>query len=206
MNKIVTWDIFAKQEQLTLSQLKQFKKYTAMLVEANEKFNITAILDESKIISHHFVDSLRLGDFYEINKNTVLCDVGTGGGFPGLPLKIKYPDIHLFLIEVNKKKASFLQSVIDELGLENCTVITSDWRTFIRETKHPINIFCARASLQPEQLLKMFKPACHYAGQTLVYWAAEYWKPMLREKSFIVQDHEYSIENKKRRLIFFKKP
>lgn len=103
---------------LTENQYEQFQKYFELLVEWNEKMNLTAITDESGVALKHFADSLSLLNFVDIPQNSTLADVGTGAGFPGVVLKIARPDIKLTLIDSLKKRLVFLGEVCAQLGIE----------------------------------------------------------------------------------------
>lgn len=200
------WSGFAQDEKLTQEQLDQFKKYEELLREWNELFNLTAITTTPKIITHHFQDSLRIADFIPMQTISMIADVGSGAGFPGIPLKIKFPHLKVLLIEVTHKKIEFLHHVIKGLGLENIEVTPHDWRTFLRTTHYAIDLFVARASLQPGELMRLFKPGCVYNNSTLIYWSSQEWQPTDQEKLFIQEEKEYLIDDKKRRYIIFKKP
>lgn len=103
---------------LTENQYEQFQKYFELLVEWNEKMNLTAITDESGVALKHFADSLSLLNFVDIPQNSSLADVGTGAGFPGVVLKIARPDIKLTLIDSLNKRLVFLGEVCTQLGIE----------------------------------------------------------------------------------------
>lgn len=103
---------------LTENQYEQFQKYFELLVEWNEKMNLTAITDESGVALKHFADSLSLLNFVDIPQNSSLADVGTGAGFPGVVLKIARPDIKLTLIDSLNKRLVFLDEVCAQLGIE----------------------------------------------------------------------------------------
>lgn len=103
---------------LTENQYEQFQKYFELLVEWNEKMNLTAITDESGVALKHFADSLSLLNFVDIPQNSTLADVGTGAGFPGVVLKIARPDIKLTLIDSLNKRLVFLGEVCAQLGIE----------------------------------------------------------------------------------------
>src|SRR3978361_1894587 len=102
------WVDFQERNKLSPEQVQQFELYATLLLEWNKKFNITAITTLRGVIKHHFVDSLILGGFKKIEDITTLVDVGAGGGFPAIPLKIVFPHLKILLIEVNKKKLLFL--------------------------------------------------------------------------------------------------
>jgi 16S rRNA (guanine(527)-N(7))-methyltransferase RsmG len=195
------WADFKQQEGLTDNQLKKFQAYEALLSEWNKKINLTAIRGLSETVHRHFSDSLILGKFIELSKVKVIVDVGSGGGFPGLPLKIMFPHLGLILIEVSKKKQDFLKAVVSALELENVDVCGIDWRTFLRTTEGDIDYFLARSSLDQSELARMFKPGCTYKNSKLIYWASEEWEPDKLIAHFVKDNFLYSIKRKKRKLV-----
>ena len=110
----------AEKEGITLSdhQLQQFDLFYQMMIETNKVMNLTAITDEDEVISKHFIDSLSCIHVVDISRIKSVIDVGTGAGFPGIPLKIAFPDIRFLLMDSLKKRIGFLDQVIDALGLE----------------------------------------------------------------------------------------
>ena len=102
-------------------QIEKFYKYMQLLLEWNEKINLTAITDPKEIILKHFIDSLTILNY--IKKGAKVIDVGTGAGFPGIPLKILRDDINLTLLDSLNKRINFLKLVIDELKLKNVDTI-----------------------------------------------------------------------------------
>lgn len=113
--------------ELNDKQLERFVRYYELLIEWNEKINLTAITDKDDVFKKHFLDSL---SFSQCINNTDLkdkriLDLGTGAGFPGIPLKILYPATHFTLVDSLNKRIDFLNLVIDELGLDNITAIHS---------------------------------------------------------------------------------
>ncbi len=195
------WEQFVSDEQLSEKQAEQFLNYMVLLRQESEKINITTITNPQDILLYHFKDSLQLKNFVDMQKIRMLCDIGTGGGFPGIPLKIAYPHISLMLIEVNQKKLRFLQRVVDTLGLENCEFYESDWRTFLRTTDYEVDLFCARASLQPEELVRMFSGASPYKKSQLVYWAAGKWIPDKKTERLVCREFFYQVGNRRRKLV-----
>jgi 16S rRNA (guanine527-N7)-methyltransferase len=122
---------------LTIGEIHvdQFMRHLAHLIEWNKSINLTAIVDPKKIIIKHFVDSLIGLIATDFPKNSMVLDVGSGGGFPGIPLKIVKSDLRLTLLEPSQKKSSFLNSVIGLLRLEDVSTFCG---TIEQYAKHPI--------------------------------------------------------------------
>jgi len=199
------FDQFAAQEQLNDTQKAQFKTYLLLLLEWMEKINLTAITSVEDIIHFHFQDSLAIGQFMDFAAVKSIGDIGTGAGFPGIPLKIKYPHLAVTLIEVNHKKIAFLHLVIDELGLTDVQTNDLDWRTFLRKTTYDIDLFVSRGALAPYELTRLYRSNCHYKNARLVYWASTKWAPTEKEADLIEKELSYKIDNKIRKFIFFQK-
>ena len=92
-----------------------------MLVEWNEKINLTAITEESQVYLKHFYDSLTLSKAISFGEITSLCDIGTGAGFPGIVIKIFFPNISVTLVDSLQKRVNFLEEVIKQLKLKDCS-------------------------------------------------------------------------------------
>lgn len=201
----VLWKHFSAEHSLSSAQEDAFRTYCDLLRSWNEKFNITAITIPRAIIKHHFSDSLILGNYLDMSTIKTTCDAGSGGGFPGIPLKIRYPHLKTVLIEVNKKKQSFLAELVKELNLDNVEICDLDWRTFLRTTEGEIDLFLSRASLETAELCRAFKPSCSYNNATVVYWAGRDFQADKWSSPFLKEEHSYTISHKKRKLVFFTK-
>lgn len=111
---------------LTDKMLKQFITYKDKILEWNKNINLTAIIDEKDIILKHFIDSISILKVIDLNnKNISLIDIGTGAGFPGIPVKIVNPSLKLTLVDSLNKRIKFLNHIIDSLELENVVAIHS---------------------------------------------------------------------------------
>ena len=132
-------------------QIAAIQRYMAMLVAWNEKINLTAIRDPLEILYRHFCESVYAAVAVPLALGR-LADVGSGGGFPGLPLKILRPDLHVSVIESNVKKATFLAEVVRELELADTRVLVSRYEE-LGEELTPLDFVCSRALGEFEKFL-----------------------------------------------------
>lgn len=109
--------------ELSEKQLQQFQCYYELLIEWNEKINLTAITEPQEVAVKHFIDSISAWDEKRFEGAKSIIDVGTGAGFPGIPLKIFQPQLKLVLLDSLNKRIKFLQTVVDELQLDNVECI-----------------------------------------------------------------------------------
>lgn len=115
---------WADENEIALDevQLERFEDYAKILVEWNEKINLTAITEPKEIAVKHFIDSLTVLKAFNIKKNASMIDVGTGAGFPSVPLKIVRDDIQLTMLDSLNKRINFLNQLCDELGIKAETI------------------------------------------------------------------------------------
>jgi 16S rRNA (guanine527-N7)-methyltransferase len=124
-------------------QVLWIQQYIAMLLKWNAKISLTAIREPLEILYRHFCESMYAAAAVPLERGR-LADVGSGGGFPGLPLKIIRPELQVFLVESNIKKATFLAETIRELELEGASVIVGRYEELSEEVA-PLDVVCSRA-------------------------------------------------------------
>ena len=151
------------------SQAEQFMLYLAHLIEWNKTINLTAIIDPKEIIIKHFVDSLAALVSTSFPQNCVVLDVGSGGGFPGIPLKIMRPDMRLVLIEPVQKKTSFLNSVIGLLKLQNVSTFNGTIEQYIKRPVHDIVDMIVVRALKFEEIRKQIPVLLTSRGRVVLY-------------------------------------
>jgi 16S rRNA (guanine527-N7)-methyltransferase len=130
---------------LTEEQLQQLEEYYNLLIEWNNKINLTAITNKEDVYLKHFYDSLTLIKAIDLNKIDSLCDVGTGAGFPGLVLKICFPNLKVTLVDSLNKRILFLEYLIKKLNLKNISANHSRAEDFARNNRECYDIVTCRA-------------------------------------------------------------
>ena len=122
--------------ELTDNQLAQLNAFCELMVETNAKFNLTRITQPEEIVTKHILDSLLCLQALELGQGARLIDIGTGAGFPGVPIKIARPDLRITLLDATFKKVSFLSEAIERLGLEGVSPIHARAEDLAREKDH----------------------------------------------------------------------
>ena len=188
---------------LTQAQVESIRAYISILLVWNQSVNLTAIEDPVEIVTRHFGESLFAGSFLRFGPCR-LADVGTGAGFPGLPLKIAYPSIRLTLIESNAKKCAFLTEVVQRLGLQNVDI----WRHRYDEghrTGELFNFVCSRALGDYGQLLRWARGVMKPGGQVILWIGTDDSIRVGRIKEWS-WDTPIAIPDSRRRIILVGRP
>lgn len=148
---------------LNEKQLNMLEKYYNILIEENKKYNLTTIIDKKDVYLKHFYDSLTIVKAIEIN-NQYMLDIGTGAGFPGLVLKIVFPNITIDLLDSTSKKCNFLKQVIKELDLKKINVINARAEEYAKENREKYDIVTSRAVAPLKHLLEYSIPLLKVDG------------------------------------------
>lgn len=122
--------------ELTETQKQQFNKYYELLTEWNKVMNLTGITEYDEVNEKHFVDSLAIVKAVDMNGVSSVIDIGTGAGFPGIPLKIAFPQLHVVLLDSLNKRIKFLDAVIEELGLEDIITLHGRAEDYARKEEY----------------------------------------------------------------------
>lgn len=152
---------------LNEKQLDQLNKYYKILVEENKKINLTGITAKKEVYLKHFYDSLAAAPLIE-DKNTKLCDIGSGAGFPGVVLKIAYPQLDVTLIDSLEKRTKFLNYLIKELNLENIKVETARIEDYSKKHKEEFDIITSRAVASIPVILELASQLAKIKGYFII--------------------------------------
>ena len=183
---------YAKEFDIELSdeQIEMFNVYYKMLIETNKVMNLTAITDYDEVITKHFIDSIslalvypRISEYAKGNDNSLgsieetinIIDLGTGAGFPGIPLKIVFPNIEIVLMDSLNKRINFLQSVINELGLKKITAIHGRAEEMAKKSEYreSFDLCVSRAVANLSTLSEYCIPFVKKNGYFISYKASE---------------------------------
>ncbi len=124
------------QIELSDEQAEQFEQYYEMLITKNEVMNLTAITEFEEVVQKHFIDSIMIKEVHEPGDGEKWIDIGTGAGFPGIPLKIVYPQIRMTLLDSLNKRVKFLQEVVDALELSDVEALHGRAEEYARKAEY----------------------------------------------------------------------
>lgn len=144
--------------EITDKQLEQLEIYYELLIEYNKVMNLTGITEKDQVYLKHFYDSLTIAKIIDITKEETLCDVGTGAGFPGMVLKIIFPNLKVTLVDSLNKRIEFLKVVKEKLKLTNIEIIHSRIEDYAKDNREKFDIVTSRAVANLSILLEYAIP------------------------------------------------
>lgn len=206
------------EKGITLSptQLDQFSTYFRLLVEWNEKMNLTAITDEEGVYLKHFYDSITAAFYFPFDKELSLCDVGAGAGFPSIPLKICFPQLKVTIVDSLNKRIGFLQHLVNELNLQDVTLYHDRAETFGKrlDLRESFDVVTARAVARLSVLSELCLPLVKENGYFIPMKAASVTEEIDKGKKALtilggkiekVHSFQLPIEESERNILIIKK-
>ena len=200
--------------ELTKEQLDKFKKYAEFLLEYNKTTNLTAIRDIEGIYLKHFYDSLLLfeDNWVDFSKVSNLIDVGTGAGFPGVVIKIMYPNISVTLLDSNNKKTTFLKELVKVLDLKDVTIVNDRAENYVKDHRQLFDVSIARAVSELRIIAELCLPLTKVDGNFIALKgnyeeevkAAEGALKKLNSGIGRIKERQLPIENSRRSFIYIK--
>ena len=179
----------AKKINITFTekQLEQFRIYYEMLVEKNKVMNLTGITEWDEVLEKHFLDSISIIRAIDISQNIFVLDIGTGAGFPGIPLKIAFPNLQITLADSLNKRVLFLQEVIDSLKLEGIEAIHGRAEDLARDKKYreQYDLVVSRAVANLSTLSEYCLPFVKIGGQFISYKSGDIEEEVVASKSAV---------------------
>ncbi|WP_019415750.1 16S rRNA (guanine(527)-N(7))-methyltransferase RsmG [Paenisporosarcina sp. TG20] len=201
---------------LSSTQLQQFNKYYELLVEWNEKMNLTAITDQPSVYLKHFYDSISMAFYVDFSKGQSICDVGAGAGFPSIPLKICFPEMEVTIVDSLNKRIQFLTHLSEQLGISNVHFVHARAEEFGQNPiyREKYDIVTARAVARLSVLSELCVPLVKKDGLFVAMKASAAQDELLDAKKALnilgaEKSEEYSftlpIEDSERSLFVFNK-
>src|SRR5574342_217721 len=159
---------------LASTHLPQYEQYYETLVEWNEKMNLTAITEKGDVYLKHFFDSISAGFYYDFRTKMSVCDVGAGAGFPSIPIKIAFPNLHITIVDSLNKRITFLEHLAKMLKLENVRFVHDRAETFgqNKEYREQFDVVTARAVARLSVLSELCIPLVKKGGVFIAMKAA----------------------------------
>lgn len=197
---------------LSDKQEKMFEKYFNFLIKTNEKLNLTAITEEKDAEIKHFLDSVL--PYSEFSKNATVIDIGSGAGFPGIPLKIIRPDLKIVLVDSLNKRVNFLNETINLLEMKDIIAVHSRAEDFARLNREKFDYAVARAVAPLNTLVEYLLPLIKLDGCAVIYKSAKLDEEIVEAEKAIkilggkiekVLEYDCSEENMERKILFLKK-
>ena len=149
---------------LSNRQLEQFEIYFKFLVEYNNYVNLTAITEEGDVYIKHFYDSILVGQVFDLSNIETICDVGSGAGFPSIPLKIVYPNLKVTIVDGLDKRITFLKQLVEKLEIDNVTLVHGRAEEYVKEHRESFDVVTARAVARANILNELCIPLVKVGG------------------------------------------
>lgn len=190
--------------------LSQFSVFYEMLIETNQSMNLTAITEKKDVVLKHFIDSLSISRYYDFRGQSVI-DVGTGAGFPGIPLAILYPDTKFVLLDSLKKRLLFIDNVLSQCGINHVTLIHGRAEDYGRDEKYREKFdYCVSRAVAPlPVLLELCTPFVRKEGMFISYKGGQISEELAQAeralselKCCLKETREYSIPETELRRVF----
>lgn len=195
----------------TSKELDLLEKYYDFLVEYNAHTNLTTITEKEDVYNKHFYDSLMITQVVDLTKINNVLDIGSGAGFPGVVLKIFFPNIKLTLLDSNNKKTKFLTELIEKLGLKDVSIINDRAENYMKNNLNSYDICVSRAVAYVDIISSLSTPFIKLDGKVLLmkgdfsseeFILKKYMKE-LNIKQF--SEYEYQLNNQSRKIIIISK-
>ncbi len=179
---------------LTTEQIGKFMIYLGQLKEWNKTTNLTSIVKDEEIVIKHFIDSIAAVNAENFTQESLIFDIGSGAGFPGIPLKLIRPDLRFVLIEPSKKKSSFLRYIVGLLKLEHVDIFEGSLEHFteIFEEKEPASYLVARG-IRFEFILDLSKSILTKKGMAVLFLSTAIDRSKLTDKTAIVKEYPFEL-------------
>ena len=199
---------------LTEKQIEQFLKYYEILVETNKVMNLTAITEFDEVIEKHFLDSLSLVRVFDLNINVKILDLGTGAGFPGIPLKITFPEIDIVLADSLNKRVKFLNEVVETLQLKQVETVHGRAEELAKNKKYreQFDLCTSRAVANLSSLSEYCIPFVKEGGRFISYKSGEIEEEVDQAKRAIHvlggkldQVYKFDLHEQKRSFVIIEK-
>lgn len=199
--------------EITQEQLSKLNRYYEMIVETNKYMNLTAILEKEDVYLKHFYDSLTINKIVDLNNIETLCDIGTGAGFPGIVIKICFPQLKITLVDSLNKRLEFLRKVVEELNLNNIEIIHARIEEYGIKNREKFDLVTARAVAPLNILLEYAIPLVKKDSYFIAMKSyveneiKDSSNALIKLDSKIVEIQEFSlpIEHSKRTIVKIKK-